>query len=245
MKTEGQKWVLRRYNQFISNVEEAVGDIDIEDYDNFKDYSDEVHDRAISIYLSQIDDEGSDDIWNIYGSIKSTMEDIFNDQLKDYYYSHSEETLNESFDQILDLYKKRKDGETLRPSEETMMRSFKKFVDKGGNAEEFVYDLDQEMMPDEREGERFRWERYGTPLTYEFSEEYESDGEINYFGEIKYMGDEFLGVISTDKRGYLTDYDFYSVFDEEVRLQDILKENGLEPEITNFFQEEIINSLRK
>jgi hypothetical protein len=59
------------------------------------------------------------------------------------------------------------------------------------------------------------------------------------------MGDEFLGVISTDKRGYLTDYDFYSVFDEEVRLQDILKENGLEPEITNFFQEEIINSLRK
>jgi hypothetical protein len=35
------------------------------------------------------------------------------------------------------------------------------------------------------------------------------------------------------------------VFDEEVRLQDILKENGLEPEITNFFQEEIINSLRK
>jgi hypothetical protein len=245
MKTEGQKWVLRRYNQFISNVEESVGDIDIEDYDNFKDYSDEVHDRAISIYLSQIDDEGSDDIWNIYGSIKSTMEDIFNDQLKDYYYSHSEKTLNESFDQILDLYKKRKDGETLRPSEETMMRSFKKFVDKGGNAEEFVYDLDQEMMPDEREGERFRWERYGTPLTYEFSEEYGSDEEINYFGEIKYMGDEFLGVISTDKRGYLTDYDFYSVFDEEVRLQDILKENGLEPEITNFFQEEIINSLRK
>jgi hypothetical protein len=59
------------------------------------------------------------------------------------------------------------------------------------------------------------------------------------------MGDEVLGVISTDKRGYLTDYDFYSVFDEEVRLQDILKENGLEPEITNFFQEEIINSLRK
>jgi hypothetical protein len=174
----------------------------------------------------------------------SSMEDIFNDQLKDYY-GNSEETLNENFDQILDLYKKVKEGEKLKPSEQSMMRSFKNFVDKGGNAEEFVYDLDQEMMSDEREGERFRWERHGTPLTYEFSEEYESDGEINYFGEIKYMGDEFLGVISTDKRGYLTDYDFYSVFDEEVRLQDILKENGLEPEITNFFQEEIINSLRK
>jgi len=241
--TEGQRWVKRRYRDLISDVEEATSLINIEDHKGFKDYATEVYDLALDIYMSHTDYE-LDNFWDIYDSIMSSMEDIFNDQLKEYY-GHSEETLNESFDQILDLYKKRKDGETLRPSEETMMRSFKNFIDKGGNAEEFVYDLDQEMMPDEREGERFRWERHGTPLTYEFSEEYESDGEINYFGEIKYMGDEFLGVISTDKRGYLTDYDFYSVFDEEVRLQDILKENGLEPEITNFFQEEIINSLRK
>jgi hypothetical protein len=241
--TEGQRWVKRRYRDLISDVEEATSLINIEDHKDFKDYATEVYDLALDIYMSHTDYE-LDNFWDIYDSIMSSMEDIFNDQLKEYY-GHSEETLNESFDQILDLYKKRKDGETLRPSEETMMRSFKNFIDKGGNAEEFVYDLDQEMMPDEREGERFRWERHGTPLTYEFSEEYESDGEINYFGEIKYMGDEFLGVISTDKRGYLTDYDFYSVFDEEVRLQDILKENGLEPEITNFFQEEIINSLRK
>jgi hypothetical protein len=241
--TEGQRWVKRRYRDLISDVEEATSLINIEDHKDFKDYATEVYDLALDIYMSHTDYE-LDNFWDIYDSIMSSMEDIFNDQLKEYY-GHSEETLNESFDQILDLYKKRKDGETLRPSEETMMRSFKNFIDKGGNVEEFVYDLDQEMMPDEREGERFRWERHGTPLTYEFSEEYESDGEINYFGEIKYMGDEFLGVISTDKRGYLTDYDFYSVFDEEVRLQDILKENGLEPEITNFFQEEIINSLRK
>lgn len=246
MKTEGQKWVLRRYKQFISNVEEAVADIYIEDYDNFKDYSDEVHDRAISIYLSQIDDEGSDDIWNIYGSIKSTMEDIFNDQLKDYYYSHSEKTLNESFDQILDLYKKRKDGEGLRPSEEAMMRSFKKFIDKGGNAEEFVYDEESDYDIDEREGERFVWKRYGTPLVFTFSSEEENDGEIEYYGEITYMGDEFLGVIVTDPRGYLIDYDFYSVLsDEDIRLQNILKENGIEAEITNFFSEEVIPTLRK
>ena len=243
MMTPGQMWVKRRYKDLISDVEEATSLINVEDHKDFKDYATEVYDSALDIYMSHTDHE-LDNFWDIYSSIMSSMEDIFNDQLKDYY-GNSEETLNENFDQILDLYKKVKEGEKLKPSEQSMMRSFKNFVDKGGNAEEFVYDLDQEMMPDEREGERFRWERHGTPLTYEFSEEYESDGEINYFGEIKYMGDEFLGVISTDKRGYLTDYDFYSVFDEEVRLQDILKENGLEPEITNFFQEEIINSLRK
>lgn len=245
MMTPGQMWVKRRIKDLIRDVEDATSLINVEDHKDFKEYSNEVYDLALDIIGHKTDiDFESDSFWDIYDSIMSSMEDIFNDQLKDYY-GNSEETLNENFDQILDLYKKVKEGEKLKPSEQSMMRSFKNFVDKGGNAEEFVYDLDQEMMPDEREGERFRWERHGTPLTYEFSEEYESDGEINYFGEIKYMGDEFLGVISTDKRGYLTDYDFYSVFDEEVRLQDILKENGLEPEITNFFQEEIINSLRK
>jgi hypothetical protein len=194
--------------------------------------------------MSRFDHE-LDSFWDIYDSILSAMEDIFNDQLKDYY-GNSEETINESFDKILDLYSKRKVGETLRPSEETMMRSFKKFIDKGGNAEEFVYDEESDYDIDEREGERFVWKRYGTPLVFTFSSEEENDGEIEYYGEITYMGDEFLGVIVTDPRGYLIDYDFYSVLsDEDIRLQDILKENGLEPEITNFFQEEIINSLRK
>jgi hypothetical protein len=158
----------------------------------------------------------------------------------------SEETINESFDEILDLYKKRKDGETLRPSEETMMRSFKKFIDKGGNAEEFVYDEESDYDIDEREGERFVWKKNGTPLVFTFSNEGENDGEIEYYGEITYMGDEFLGVIVTDLRGYLIDYDFYSVLsDEDVRLQDILKEAGIEAEIMNFFAEEVIPTLRK
>ena len=48
--------------------------------------------------------------------------------------------LNEDFDQILDFYKKVKHGEKLKPSEEAMMRSFKKHVDNGGGAEDFIYD---------------------------------------------------------------------------------------------------------
>ena len=153
--------------------------------------------------------------------------------------------LNEDFDQILDFYKKVKQGEKLKPSEEAMMRSFKKHVDKGGDAENFIYDLDQEMEPDHREGQKFKFEKWGTPLVFTFSEEYEENGETIYFGEITWRGDEFLGEIATDKRGYIIDYDFYSVFDENVRLQDVLNEYGIEAEVMNFFAEEVIPELRR
>ena len=126
-----------------------------------------------------------------------------------------------------------------------MMRSFKKHVDNGGGAEDFIYDEDQDISYDEREGDKFRFERGGMSLVFTFSEEYEDNGETIYFGEIKYMGDEFLGEIATDKRGYIIDYDFYSVFDENVRLQDLFKENGNESEIMNFFAEEVIPELRR
>jgi hypothetical protein len=126
-----------------------------------------------------------------------------------------------------------------------MMRSFKKHVDNGGGAEDFIYDEDQDISYDEREGDKFRFERGGMSLVFTFSEEYEDNGETIYFGEIKYMGDEFLGEIATDKRGYIIDYDFYSVFDENVRLQDLLRDNGNESEIMNFFAEEVIPELRR
>ena len=153
--------------------------------------------------------------------------------------------LNEDFDRILDFYKKVKHGEKLKPSEEAMMRSFKKHVDNGGGAEDFIYDEDQDISYDEREGQKFKFERGGMSLVFTFSEEYEDNGETIYFGEIKYMGDEFLGEIATDKRGYIIDYDFYSVFDENVRLQDLLRDNGNESEIMNFFAEEVIPELRR
>jgi hypothetical protein len=153
--------------------------------------------------------------------------------------------LNEDFDRILDFYKKVKHGEKLKPSEEAMMRSFKKHVDNGGGAEDFIYNEDQDISYDEREGDKLRFEKGGMLLVFTFSEEYEDNGETIYFGEIKYMGDEFLGEIATDKRGYIIDYDFYSVFDENVRLQDLLRDNGNESEIMNFFAEEVIPELRR
>ena len=93
-------------------------------------------------------------------------------------------------------------------------------------------------------GKKFTYELNGKPLTFTFSEENMDGDKVEYFGEIRFDGDEFLGVIATDSRGYLTEYDFYSVFDENIRLQDILKEQGIDDETQNFFQEEIINSLK-
>jgi hypothetical protein len=74
----------------------------------------------------------------------------------------------------------------------------------------------------------------------------EQDDEIEYYGEVTFMGDEFLGVIVTDKRGYLADYDFYNTLsDEDIRLQDVLKKEDSDLEIQNFFQEEVIPTLKK
>ena len=42
------------------------------------------------------------------------------------------------------------------------------------------------------------------------------------------------------------DYDFYSALnDDDVRLQDTLKSEDSESESQNFFQEEIINTLKR
>jgi hypothetical protein len=154
--------------------------------------------------------------------------------------------LKESLDDVLDLYSKKGRGETLRPSEMDVLRAFDKHQKKGGNPEDFVFNQDDVYDTDEREGMRFKYNLKGRPFVFEFSEEIEKDDEIEYYGEIRFNGDEFLGVIVTDKRGYLTDYDFYSTLsDDDIRLQNILKDESSEAEIQHFFQEEIIPTLKK
>jgi hypothetical protein len=241
--TSGQIWVKRRLKDLIKAVEEAVTThVDIENYKNFKEYSIDVYDAALDIVVNT-----EIKYWrNMYDSIISAMGDTFGEQLKDFYESEQEgEMISENFDRILDLYKKVKEGNELRPSEQTMMRAFKKFIDKGGNVEDFTYSDEEDYDVDEREGEKFTYDVMDIPMTYTFSEEYQDGDEINYFGEITFENDEFLGVISTDKRGFIVGYDFYSVLDESIRLQDKLEDMQIEDEIINFFAEEVIPVLRK
>ena len=244
MMTPGQIWVKRRLEVIIEMVEQAAGDIDTTYYPNFESWMLDVFDSS----LNRLNDEtyaNESEYLGKYSSVLSALQDTFGEQLKDFYESEQQEMISESFDRILDLYKKVKEGNELRPSEQTMMRAFKKFVDKGGNAEDFTYSDEEDYDVDQREGEKFTYDVMDMPMTYTFSEEYQDGDEINYFGEITFENDEFLGVISTDKRGFITGYDFYSVLDESVRLQDKLEDMQIEDEIMNFFAEEIIPVLRK
>lgn len=154
--------------------------------------------------------------------------------------------LKESLDDVLDLYSKKNKGEKLKPSEMDILRVFDKFQKKGGNPEDFIFNSDDIYDTDEREGMKFKYNLKGRPFKFEFSEEIDKGDEIEYYGEITFNGDEFLGVIVTDKRGYLIGYDFYNVSsDDDIRLQNILKNESSESEIQNFFQEEIIPTLKK
>lgn len=154
--------------------------------------------------------------------------------------------LNENFDQALDLILKLKRGENLKPSEKDIVNAFQKYVKMGGNPEDFEFNIDDLYDVDDREGMRFKYNLKGRPFNFEFSEEVDSGDEIEYYGGISFNGDEYLGVIISDKRGYLIDYDFYNTLsDDDIRLQDVLKNEDSDTEIQHFFQEEVIKYLKK
>jgi len=85
---------------------------------------------------------------------------------------------------------------------------------------------------DKKEGRVFKTEIASMPLKLTYSHKNKiSENETEYYCEVIFYGDEFLGVFVIDKRGYLTDVDFPSVVsevDEDVRLQDVLKDMGRE-----------------
>jgi hypothetical protein len=152
--------------------------------------------------------------------------------------------LTENFDSVLDIYSKKNKGETLKPSELDVLKVFNDYVKKGGIPEEFVFNQDDVYGFDEREGMLFNYDLKGRSLQFEFTEETETENDIEYFGEITFDGDEYLGVIVTDKNGYLIDYDFYSTLTKgDVRLQELLIVDNSDAEFRNFLQEMVINVL--
>ena len=104
--------------------------------------------------------------------------------------------------------------------------------------EQSVYDDEEDdyedkyitKRPIDKEGMVFKTNIGSIPLKLTYSHKNQiSDNEIEYYCEVIFYGDEFFGVFVTDKRGYLIDVDFPSVIsevDEDVRLQNVLKELG-------------------
>jgi len=107
------------------------------------------------------------------------------------------------------------------------------FVDDFEDEPEDDYKSDNDEYDiDKKEGRVFKTEIASMPLKLTYSHKNKiSENETEYYCEVIFYGDEFLGVFVIDKRGYLTDVDFPSVVsevDEDVRLQDVLKEMGRE-----------------
>jgi len=92
----GQIWITRRLDDIIGTVEEAAGDIDTKDYPNFQSWMMDVFDSA----LNRLHDESYQSESNFldkYGGILSAMEDMFKDQLEDFYLLEKDnDVINES-----------------------------------------------------------------------------------------------------------------------------------------------------
>lgn len=109
----GQIWITRRLDDIIGTVEEAAGDIDTRDYPNFQSWMMDVFDSA----LNRLHDESYQSESNYldkYGSVLSAMEDMFKDQLEDFYLSEkNNEIMNESSETPIRLLRRRVELEKI------------------------------------------------------------------------------------------------------------------------------------
>jgi len=113
MMTSGQTWVARRLSDIIDFVEEAAGDISIDDYPNFEIWMMDVFDSA----LNRLSDESYRDenkFLDIYSSVLSSLEDIFKEQLHDFYLSEKDnDVINESSEIPIRLLRRSVDLEKI------------------------------------------------------------------------------------------------------------------------------------
>jgi hypothetical protein len=121
--------------------------------------------------------------------------------------------------------------------------------------EQSVYDDDEDdgdyndnfitNQPFDKEGMVVEGEISGNPIKFRYGEEHVTDdGEIEYYGEILYDNKKYSGLLSTDKRGYLVHVNFQLYFDEEIKLQNELKEMGLYFEFEHWLDSEVIPQIQ-
>jgi hypothetical protein len=146
------------------------------------------------------------------------------------------ENVDEILDRINDV-----GFENLTPSEKRKLNYYQQHLEKGGSERNFNYSDEPDI--DERSGKRFETIIEGNPLVFTFSEKTQNEyDEIEYYGDITYRGNEYIGGIFTDHNGFLIDFDFYDSLDNESkRLQDIIKKGR--SKLDSFFQNEVISSL--
>lgn len=154
--------------------------------------------------------------------------------------SQFNQLFKENVDDILDKISR---GEELKPSEKRKLEKYSKHLQSGGKDRDFEYS--DQPDEDEYSGKSFKYTINKKPITFKFSERQPSpEGGVEYYGEIFYDGNEYIGGLFTDENGFLLDYDFYDSLElGGERLQDLLKD--FKYELQHFFQEEVIPELNK
>jgi hypothetical protein len=111
----------------------------------------------------------------------------------------------ERVDNILDKIKK-SGLDSLRPSEKKYLDAFSKYE---GHPEDFKDPNYEEY--DDRKGEKFVSDFRNLPqIEFVFDYEEKENDEIHLYGKIFFVGQEYVGVIVTNNKGNLIDYDFHS-----------------------------------
>ena len=95
MMTPGQIWVTRRLSDIIEFVEEAAGDISTLDYPSFDSWMMDVFDSALN-RLGNEDYTDETIFLDKYSSIISSLEDIFKEQLHNFYSSEKDKILKKN-----------------------------------------------------------------------------------------------------------------------------------------------------
>jgi hypothetical protein len=146
--------------------------------------------------------------------------------------------------------------ENLENDEKMTLNKYSEWLNSGKKG-----DFMDKITPKKKDTEPLVGDEYttylkdGSEFSYRFDYDEITDTENLYFGSVKWHGDEWVGLIATNKEGDLTEIDFtldqdsfqtydsddeYAGYDEEQekRLQDQLGNNI--HQVKYFFQEEVI-----
>jgi hypothetical protein len=156
---------------------------------------------------------------------------------------------SDDIDQILD--KINNSGyENLSNDEKNTLKMYSEWLNSGKKGDFSTKNDDNFDEYDENTGEEFTTTlKDGSDFSFRYDYKEELPGENQYYGSVKWKGEEWVGLIVTDDTNKITEIDFFlldvddlhSVESNELRLQEEL--GRLLPQVMYFLDDEVIPNL--